>query len=241
MNLAACGDWLKNPNSPHPHRQFLWIEPLIAISPMHHSSLLFKPVTSAASILLLLAFLSCSNPIPAVQADDSSTKDEAHSHEHHPVTGRKIASPGPMDNAKFLLVNDESKTAILPIIATYNDANYGMNFNGHHRGKAIYTVPKGWKITVQFQNMSPVPHSAIIVEESMIKKLQFSEPYFEGASTREPLKGLVKKDEFSFVADESGKFAIACGFPAHSASGHWISLIISPEAHTATLVFPDKP
>lgn len=208
---------------------------------MHHSSFLFKPLTLATHILIFLACLSCLNPIPAIRADENSSLDETPPHDHHPVTGRRIASPGPMDTSKFILVNEETKSVILPVIATYNDSNYGMNFNGHHRGKAIYTVPEGWKITVQFQNMSPVPHSAIIVEESITKKLQFSEPYFEGASTKEPLKGLIKKDEFSFVADESGKFAIACGFPAHSASGHWISLIISAEAQTATLVFPDKP
>lgn len=162
-------------------------------------------------------------------------------HENHPATGRKIPSPGPDDAEKFIKFDKEAKKVTIPLTATFNAANYGMNFNGHFKGRAIYTVPKGWKVTIKFKNMSPVPHSAVVVEAYMARKLQVGEPYFEGASTTEPLKGLKKEEDFSFVVDEAGKFAIACGFPAHSAGGHWLAFNVSKDAEIPKVVFPVRP
>ena len=159
-------------------------------------------------------------------------------HGDHPATGRKLASPGPEQVDDFIQVDQDARHVTLSIIATYNDANYGMNFNGHFKGKAHYTIPLGWKVTVFFKNMSPVPHSAVVVEEVMTRKLQVEEPYFEGGASKEPLKGLVKKDSFTFVVDEAGKFAIACGFPAHAAGGHWIGLKVKKDISSPELFFP---
>ena len=72
----------------------------------------------------------------------------------------------------------------------------------------------------------------------MTRKLQVGEPYFEGGASKEPLKGLVKEDSFTFVVDEVGKFAIACGFPAHAAGGHWIGLKVKKDISTPELFFP---
>ena len=179
--------------------------------------------------LLCLAFqVSHSTNLCADEAD----------HKNHPATGRKIPSPGPDDVEKFIRIDKEAKKVFIPLTATFNDANHGMNFNGHYKGRAVYSVPKGWEITIHFKNMSPVPHSAVVVEQVMARKLQVGEPYFEGAATTEPLKGLVKDEKFTFVVDESGKFAIACGFPAHSASGHWIALDVTKEGESPGLKLP---
>ena len=159
-------------------------------------------------------------------------------HRDHPATGRKLASPGPEQVDDFIQVDQDARHVTLSIMATYNDANYGMNFNGHFKGKAYYTIPLGWKVTVSFKNMSPVPHSAVVVEEVMTRKLQVGEPYFEGGASKEPLKGLVKEDSFTFVVDEAGKFAIACGFPAHAAGGHWIGLKVKKDISRPELFFP---
>jgi len=182
-------------------------------------------------VLGLILPLSWGNTLQAAEAD----------HKDHPATGRKIPSPGPDDVAKFIKIDLEAKKVTIPLTATYNDANHGMNFNGHFKGRAVYTVPKGWTITIHFKNMSPVPHSAIVVEQVMARRLQVGEAYFEGASTKDPLKGIVKEEKFTFVVDEAGKFAIACGFPAHSASGHWIALDVSKDAETASLKLPIQP
>ena len=179
---------------------------------------------------------------PTVHKGFSTTlKADQTDHKHHPATGRKIPSPGPDDVDKFLRIDKEAKKVYIPLTATYNDANYGMNFNGHYKGRAVYSVPKGWEVTIHFKNMSPVPHSAVVVEQAMARKLQVGEPYFEGASTTEPLKGLKKDEKFTFVVDEAGKFAIACGFPAHSAGGHWVAFNVSKDAELPSLKLPESP
>jgi hypothetical protein len=165
-------------------------------------------------------------------------KDE---HHDHPVSGKKIPSPGPEDAGKFIKVDKDAKKVFIPVTATYNDANYGMNFNGHFKGSALYTVPMGWEITIHFKNASPVPHSAVVVERFMTRKLQVGEPYFVGASTQDPLKGLVKDEKFTFVTDDVGEFAIACGFPSHSAGGHWIGLNITKDGDNASVKFKKQP
>ena len=128
------------------------------------------------------------------------------------------------------------------LVATFNAANYGMNFNGYSPGKAVLTVPVGWKVDVTFINPSPIPHSAIICEKSDTKKLQIPEPYFTGGATPKHLMGqTMGKAEFSFTPDEAGEFALACGFPSHALAGHWLSFNVSADAKVATIQFGDQP
>jgi hypothetical protein len=143
----------------------------------------------------------------------------------------------------FLSVDPkEPKTARLVVVSAYNSVNYGMNFNGFAKGGARYTIPQGWTVSVVFTNNSPVPHSAIVVEKPVVKKLQMGEPAFKGASTPYPVRGTTGKVgvPFQFTADEAGEFAIACGFPSHSANGHWIGFDVSATATAPSLQFGDK-
>jgi hypothetical protein len=136
----------------------------------------------------------------------------------------------------FLRLGSKPNTVDVIIIAVFNDENYGMNFNGFAKGAAIYTIPKGWTVNVTYINPSPVPHSLIVIEKDELKKLQVAEPYFKGAAVPNHLKGLAyEKSSFSFVADEAGEFAFACGFPSHAMNGHWIALEISDEAKAPTI------
>lgn len=142
--------------------------------------------------------------------------------------------------ADFLKLGEKEKTAVITLVAVWSAANAGMNFNGYSHGKAVYTIPKDWTVEVRFINPSPIPHSAIVVERDTTKKLQMGEPFFPGASVPNPAQGMSNKTAtFSFVADEAGDFAIACGFPAHAISGHWVSLNISESAKTPTLQLGD--
>ena len=144
--------------------------------------------------------------------------------------------------ADFLKLSDKPKTVKITLVATYSAANYGMNFNGYSHGKAIFTIPKDWTIEVTFINPSPIPHSSVVVEKDTTKKLQMGEPYFDGAGVPKPEVGLsLTKAEFSFVADETGEFALACGFPAHAINGHWLALNISDTAKSPTLQLGDNP
>ena len=174
-----------------------------------------------------------------LQAADAPTAPTGHDH-GTPSGDPKAAEP---QESMFLSVDPNTpKTARLVVVSAYNPVNYGMNFNGFAKGGARYTIPQGWTVSVMFTNNSPVPHSAIVVEKPMVKKLQMGEPAFKGASTPYPVRGTTGKGgvAFQFVADEAGEFAIACGFPSHSANGHWIAFDISPTATAPSLQFGTK-
>ena len=174
-----------------------------------------------------------------LQAADAPTAPTGHDH-GTPSGDPKAAEP---QESMFLSVDPNTpKTARFVVVSAYNPVNYGMNFNGFAKGGARYTIPQGWTVSVSFTNNSPVPHSAIVVDKPIVKKLQMGEPAFKGASTPYPVRGTTGKGgvAFQFVADEAGEFAIACGFPSHSANGHWIAFDISPTATAPSLQFGTK-
>lgn len=144
--------------------------------------------------------------------------------------------------ADFLKLGDQPKTAKIVLVAAFTDANYGMNFDGYSHGKAVFTIPAGWKVDVTFINPSPVPHSAMVVEVEMVKKIQLGEPAFAGASTPNPIGGLaLGKADFSFTASEAGDYALACGFPTHAANGHWVAFNVSASAKAPSIKLGDAP
>lgn len=154
-----------------------------------------------------------------------------------------IFPSGKIENPIFLTQDASKKEAYLTVIATLTTYNYGMNFNGFAKGEAGYDIPVGWKVKVKFCNNSPVPHSIIVVEASEAKtKINLGEePYFDGGMTPTPIKGTTSKVEnFEFVVDEGGKFALACGFPTHSVNGHWIYLNVKKDLEAAAFVKPAK-
>jgi len=142
----------------------------------------------------------------------------------------------------LLKLGDKPKSVKVVLVATFNGANYGMNFNGYSHGNALLTVPLDWTVNVTFINPSPIPHSAIVIDKAEVKKLQVPEPWFEGGATPKHTQGMsMGKADFSFVANEAGEYALACGFPAHSATGHWIALDVSAEAKVPTLKLGELP
>jgi plastocyanin len=159
-----------------------------------------------------------------------------HGHTGAAVSGIKKELFEGVNESNFLKLGDKEKTAKITIVAAYSDANYGMNFNGYSHGKAFFTIPTGWTVEVTFINPAPVPHSCIVVERDVTKKLQMGDPYFEGATVEKPAQGMsYGKASFTFAANEAGEYAFACGFPAHAISGHWLSLDVSDEAKEPTL------
>jgi hypothetical protein len=188
-----------------------------------------------------LFLLSCllSTISPAQQPAAPPAGHDAHAVD---IPGLKKELFAGITEADFLKLSDQPKTVKVTLVATYSAANYGMNFNGFSHGKAIFTIPKDWTIEVTFINPSPIPHSAVVVEKDMTKKLQMGEPYFDGAGVPKPEVGLsLTKAEFKFVADEEGEYAFACGFPAHAINGHWLALNVSTDAKAPTLQLGDKP
>lgn len=162
---------------------------------------------------------------------------EGHEHQVTNADGGKRAELlAGFTEEDFLRLGKEPKSVDVVLVAVYNDANYGMNFNGYAKGEAVYTIPKDWKVNVTFINPSPVPHSLIVLDKEDVRKLQVAEPYFKGAAIENHLQGIAYgKKTFSFTPDEAGNFAFACGFPAHTLNGHWVSLKVSSTDEKPTL------
>jgi plastocyanin len=94
----------------------------------------------------------------------------------------------------------------------------GFDFNGYANGKMTMSVPQGWKVAVQFTNQAPTPHSAVIVSGP-----DATTPAFSGAGTPDPVSGTPpgQSASFTFTADKTGSYRIACLVPGHQASGMW--------------------
>lgn len=174
----------------------------------------------------------------ASAADPSSPHDPA----AHAGVGLKKELFEGITEADFLRLGDRPKVAKITLVASFTGANSGMNFNGYSHGAAIYTIPTGWTVEVTFINPSPVPHSAIVVEREIVRRIQMGKPAFAGAGLPEPIAGIsTGKATFVFTADEPGEYAIACGIPTHATGGHWLALEVSDTATRPTLKLGDAP
>ncbi len=184
-----------------------------------------------ASLLLLPIFSTLS---PAQQPA------AGHEHGAAEIPGLKKELFAGITEADFLKPGSKPKSVKLVVIATYTAANYGMNFNGYSHGKILYKIPAGWTVEVTFINPSPIPHSLLVVEKDMLKKPQMGAPYFEGGGVPKPEQGLAfAKADFSFTADEAGEYALACGFPAHAANGHWLALEVGEDISVPSIQIGD--
>jgi hypothetical protein len=191
------------------------------------------------SILCALAATSLTLP-----AQEPAKPAEGHGHAEGsaPTSGLKKELIAGLTEKDFIKLGEKEKTVKVLLVATWTDDNYGMNFNGHSKGSALYTIPKDWTVEVTFINPGPVPHSLLVIERDAVKKIQMPEPYFKGAAVPKHLTGIsYGKATFTFTPDEAGEFAFACGFPAHAINGHWLGLDVSADAKVPTLKLGDKP
>ena len=176
----------------------------------------------------------------ALVTAQAQEKPAAHDAAAHGASGIKKELFAGITEADFLKLGDAPKTVKCTLIAAYTPANYGMNFNGYFKGKAVYTIPTGWTVEVTFINPSPVPHSLLVVEKEKIRKPQVGDPVFEGASVPNPVQGMsLSKATFRFVAGEAGDYALTCGFPTHALSGHWLAMNVRDDATVPTLKLGD--
>ena len=193
-------------------------------------------------LVLLSAALALRAAEPAQPAAPAPGHQHAAPAGAGPASGIRQELIAGVTERDFLQLGAKAKTVRLLLVATWTDDNYGMNFNGHSKGGALYTVPKGWTVEVTYINPGPVPHSLIVIEKSAVKKIQVPEPYFKGAAVPKHTQGMsYDKATFTFTADEAGEFALACGFPTHALNGHWIGLDITDDASEPTLKLGDKP
>jgi len=110
------------------------------------------------------------------------------------------------DPRQFLRVDARHKVVAVSLVAEYDGANNGFNFDGYGRGELLLRVPVGWRVVVDCENRGGGRHSCAVVKGSLAAR-----PAFAGASSPRPLSGLSpgSRATFSFVASRVGNYRIA--------------------------------
>jgi uncharacterized cupredoxin-like copper-binding protein len=135
-----------------------------------------------------------------------------------PTAASPVAAP------TWLTWNAGTHTASLTLIADYNSALSGYNFNGYGKGKMTVTVPVGAHVNVTYSNRSAALNHGFVV--TSYAKRTSTGPYplaFAGASSTKPTIGTIKgkTEHHSFVAGKVGTYAILCPVPGHAGMGMW--------------------
>jgi Sulfocyanin (SoxE) domain len=134
-----------------------------------------------------------------------------------------LAAKGPPSPARFLAVDAHRHRVTITLIASYDGANSGFNFDGYSRS-LMWTVPRGWTVRVVCTNRGPLRHSCGAVEGAGSTK-----PAFRGAATPQPRVGLEsgRTARFTFRASRTGVFRFACLVPGHEDARMWDVLKIT--------------
>jgi hypothetical protein len=124
------------------------------------------------------------------------------------------AAPPPR---QFLAVDARRHRVTITLIASYDGANGGFNFDGYSRF-LMWTVPRGWTVRVVCKNRGPLRHSCAVVQNAGSTK-----PAFRGAATPSPQLGLAagQTARFTFRAARKGVYRFACLVSGHEAARMW--------------------
>jgi sulfocyanin len=136
---------------------------------------------------------------------------------------------------QFMSYDPATKTTDLQVIAAYNHAQGGFNFNGGSNGSHVITVPQGWTVRMDVKNIDAIPHSALIIKQQKPLPNAPDSPDIPRAYTAHVNDGLPPvngEDLVTFRASPAGSYWIYCGVPGHGPSGMYISFIVAPDAPT---------
>jgi hypothetical protein len=122
------------------------------------------------------------------------------------------------DPRQFLRVDSRHKIVSVSLVAGYDSANNGFNFDGYGRGELMVTVPLRWRVRVTCTNRAAVRHSCAVVSGAMN-----ATPAFANASIAQPVLGLRRGQSatFTFVPTKLGPFRLACLVPGHELARMW--------------------
>jgi hypothetical protein len=139
------------------------------------------------------------------------------------VVALSLAAKAPPAPHKFLAVDAGRHRVTITLIASYDGANNGYNFDGYSQ-YLMWTVPRGWKVRVNCTNRGALRHSCAVVDGP-----DTTRPAFRGAATPRPWLGLLPGHTatFTFRASRKGVYRFACLVPGHEAARMWDVLKIS--------------
>ena len=139
------------------------------------------------------------------------------------VVALSLAAKAPPPPSRFLAVDAARHRVTIRLIASYDGANGGFNFDGYSRF-LMWTVPRGWKVRVVCTNRGSLRHSCAVVHGA-----DSTRPAFRGAATPRPLSGLGtgQTARFTFRAPRTGVYRFACLVPGHEVARMWDVLKIT--------------
>ena len=139
------------------------------------------------------------------------------------VVALSLAAKAPPPPHRFLAVDAHRHRATITLIASYDGANGGFNFDGYSRF-LMWTVPRGWTVRVVCANRGPLRHSCAVVRGADSAK-----PAFRGAATAHPQIGLEAGHtaHFSFRARKKGVYRFTSLVPGQEAARMWDVLTIT--------------
>jgi hypothetical protein len=120
-----------------------------------------------------------------------------------------LTAQSPPPPSRFLAVDAPRHRVTITLIASYDGANGGFNFDGYSRF-LMWTVPRGWTVRVVCKNRGPLRHSCAVVQGAGSAK-----PAFRGATTPQQRLGLEAghSASFTFRASRAGVYRFASLVP----------------------------
>jgi hypothetical protein len=134
----------------------------------------------------------------------------------------------------WLSFDSSARTVTLRLIAAYNDAYGGFNFNGYGKGQVLIDVPRGWRVNVRCSNNS----SSMLHSCAVVRGVGGGAPVFPGAASPDPHDGLPPHHQavFSFRAARTGTYRIVCLVPGHEQAGMWDVLDVTRDRVPAAVL-----
>jgi hypothetical protein len=131
---------------------------------------------------------------------------------------------GRPDPRRFLASDPAAKQVRLTMIAGLGSSNNGFNFDDYGRGELLVSVPRGWRVTIDFQNHASRRTSCAVVTGARSATIAFP-----GASVAEPLQGVTPggKDRFSFTAARAGVFRMTSLVPGQAEARMYAVLVVT--------------
>jgi sulfocyanin len=167
------------------------------------------------------------------------------------VTTASAASAPPATAPTWVTTKD--KVVDLSLVAGWNNANDGFNFDGGAQGKMTVTVPLGSKVVATFKNDTTIPHDVLVIPYMSTLPSHSVTPAFTGARSSfsgagrpgagGPSAGGSSRPRtpgpttFTFVANKAGTYMIICGVPGHALAGMWDKFVVSSTATVASVTY----
>lgn len=143
---------------------------------------------------------------------------------HHQAAAPRSAARAP---SRWFSVSQSRHRAALTLIAGYNGANSGFNYDGYAHGQMVVSVPAGYTVTVTLKNEGSLPHSAAVVAGAPTSTTLA----FAGAAapSQNVSTGLAigQSAAFHFTPTKPGTFYIVCLVPGHEQLGMWLKFVVT--------------